>query len=1054
LKIIIVQLSDLHFSVEKWPDNPVLARASKVIAAIASLFAAGVDGCILLVNGDVAYAGLSAEYDFAEKFLTEIKVGLEGIFGKDKCFPILLPGNHDCNFKLDNDARRQLIAEPLLEGFGDGSVADICTKLQEDFFNFCQRFQGYLKPIVGMDRIFAEHRIPFGSEELVIRILNSAWCSRLNERPGSLVAPAAVLKPLFTMSGPASLVVTAFHHPYSWMEAVSARATRHIIESSSDLVFTGHEHVAETYAKTGFLGEHNEYIEAGPLQENGKPSDSEFNVVAVDTGRGSYVVNHFVWAEDLYETVTESIERPFIRNNARLQGEFQLNEVFRSELSDTDTVYQHPFKDTITLDDIYVYPDVREFVPLIATTLAKGPKVNSRDTNYSTKNDQSQPRASRRAIKGREIIDHVIGKRRVALSAPDRAGKTALARTLFKDLLRNGRMPLLVNGDEVDTRIANTLSSFLDKSYRTQYSGPKASKYWQLGIDDRALIIDDFDKLPNVRVVRESLLKEAAARFGTIVIIGGPALRFQELVSNDSEAALLGDYTHCEILGYGHKLRSQLIRRWFVMNRDGEIADDVVDQQLSQLEKIINIILGRDLLPPFPSYILLLLQALELRYPVDVTAASYGKLYQAFLTACLAKRKLDIETAFSYLSELAFVFFDRKIDCFDDVNALDWHANYVAEYKNPLDYAAVRDDLVAAGILVYRNGAVRFRVRAAYYFFTAQYISSHVDAAEMQVRVKDLAGKLYREDASNIILFLCHLNRDPVILSEVLSNANCLFADVPETDLNEDLRFTGELVARLHSPTLLHGNPEKRHQELLEAQDAAEVESDHTDEMYAYKREEETNEESEQRRQIAQINGSFKTIQILGQIARSFAGSLKGEQKRELAEACFGLGLRLLKFGFDAFRLSKEEYGTALQRRFRRRDSKLSEEKAGELANATVFMLVDMVTYGIIRHVAGSLGVERLSMTFKEIRDKRSSLAIRTLDAAIQLEHFANVPESLVIDLYQEFNGNILMESVVRHLAWDRLYYYRCPHDIAQRICEKVGIEMLSRTLDTDQKRT
>ena len=128
------------------------------------------------------------------------------------------------------------------------------------------------------------------------------------------------------------------------------------------------------------------------------------------------------------------------------------------------------------------------------------------------------------------------------------------------------------------------------------------------------------------------------------------------------------------------------------------------------------------------------------------------------------------------------------------------------------------------------------------------------------------------------------------------------------------MRFTGELVARLATPSLAQGNPEARRQEFLEAQDnVGKHDADPSDEMYAYRHEEETDQESETRRHIAQLNSAFKIIQIVGQIARSFAGSLKGDEKRELADVCFSLSLRLLRFGFDVFKMGQNLLGEAMK---------------------------------------------------------------------------------------------------------------------------------------------
>ena len=47
------------------------------------------------------------------------------------------------------------------------------------------------------------------------------------------------------------------------------------------------------------------------------------------------------------------------------------------------------------------------------------------------------------------------------------------------------------------------------------------------------------------------------------------------------------------------------------------------------------------------------------------------------------------------------------------------------------------------------------------------------------------------------------------------------------------------------------------------------------------------------------LNSAFKTVEIIGQILRNYAGSLKGDQKVDLASDCFGLALRTLSFVYN-----------------------------------------------------------------------------------------------------------------------------------------------------------
>jgi hypothetical protein len=140
-----------------------------------------------------------------------------------------------------------------------------------------------------------------------------------------------------------------------------------------------------------------------------------------------------------------------------------------------------------------------------------------------------------------------------------------------------------------------------------------------------------------------------------VVLLAGHELRLQELMGHDRESRQLWNFHHCEIMGFGFRLRSEFIKKWYQIGREGELEDNSLIQRAVEIERIISGILGKDLLPPYPIYLLLLLQQLESNTALDTSAASYGRLYGAVMTAYLSKSSMggDLETKINYLSELA-----------------------------------------------------------------------------------------------------------------------------------------------------------------------------------------------------------------------------------------------------------------------------------------------------------------------------------------------------------------------------------------------------------------
>lgn len=155
MKLIFLQASDIHLSTSRWPENPVLARVPSITAAIRSLFLDpdGIGACLLLVTGDVSYAGLKEEYDLAIPFFRKLQSELKDLYPNGQHVTLFIPGNHDCDFEQDDQARQKLIQDLDPGSLDDGSIVTRATAIQDNFFAFCQEFRGDGKTVTTDSRL-------------------------------------------------------------------------------------------------------------------------------------------------------------------------------------------------------------------------------------------------------------------------------------------------------------------------------------------------------------------------------------------------------------------------------------------------------------------------------------------------------------------------------------------------------------------------------------------------------------------------------------------------------------------------------------------------------------------------------------------------------------------------------------------------------------------------------------------------------------------------------------------------------------------------------------
>src|SRR6202020_2876488 len=104
---------------------------------------------------------------------------------------------------------------------------------------------------------------------------NTAWLSRKHELQSKLFLPIDAIE---ASPVEADVCVSVFHHPYNWLDANNYRLLKDAVEQTSDIVFTGHEHVPGGGEVIRFSGEHLRYVEAPAL--NGESDmDSGFSVL-------------------------------------------------------------------------------------------------------------------------------------------------------------------------------------------------------------------------------------------------------------------------------------------------------------------------------------------------------------------------------------------------------------------------------------------------------------------------------------------------------------------------------------------------------------------------------------------------------------------------------------------------------------------------------------------------------------------------------------------------------------------------------------------------------
>lgn len=126
------------------------------------------------------------------------------------------------------------------------------------------------------------------------------------------------------------------------------------------------------------------------------------------------------------------------------------------------------------------------------------------------------------------------------------------------------------------------------------------------------------------------------------------------------------------------------------------------------------------------------------------------------------------------------------------------------------------------------------------------------------------------------------------------------------------------------------------------------------------------------------------------QVLRNHAGEIEREEKREIANACVSLGLRVLSFLYDTVNEHGDEMLLYRARQIRAEKLSITEvDLADEVANFLPSM-VSSITVGAIIKIANALGSESLVPTMDSVLSESNMRQL--VKITTQLEHFSDFP--------------------------------------------------------------
>lgn len=697
----------------------------------------------------------------------------------------------------------------------------------------------------------------------------------------------------------------------------------------------------------------------------------------------------------------------------------KLNKEYLEQINELGMRFSHPNKEDLVLDDVFTYPDLE----------------------YVENED-------RKKLSSSTLLDLDTQYNRCIIFGEDLAGKTSLAFTLQKKLNEREKLSLYIKAEEIKHSDFNKFSNVLVRNFEKQYSDDQVfiAAFKRILTEEKhrlVIIIDNFESLPIQREAALSaffnMLKE---HFQNIFLFANNYIEIEVMAKSETKVMLKG-FKVFRIKQLGHVLRDELIEKWLTVEQQETLSDGDLLAQKSEISQKIKIAVGINFIPTYPLYLLTILQLIRQGSKSRLQGSSYAELYHYLVSQALGSanaRAEDLDFYHTYLSYIAHYFFIHKVK---ELSEEEMRKMY-GEYSELMDieklFEKVHGLLTKAKILKNESGMYLFNHKYSYYFFVAKYLSDNLENPEIKFEIAAITEQLYRTEFANILIFLIHHSKNKDIIEKIMQEAKRIFCDVvPYTLSREEMSKINDLINEEVSLSIVDSNPGENRKKNLERRDRFEEEK--------RKNIEEKGEDDDEQQYLdlfGKIILSFKLMEVLGQIAHNYYGSLDGEKKAEILEEIYSLGLRGLRALFEDLEKYLEAIGKEINNLIEKKGASTKLDKTN-IANKIIAKFMEIITLVFVNKISESIASRNLFPTTNKVMERNPTPATKLVNMAVRL-NFPNelvVNKNKIVELDNEFTKNYLIKKLLRVLVIDHLYKFDVKYSEKQSICAKLDITIV-----------
>jgi predicted MPP superfamily phosphohydrolase len=992
MTITILHLSDIHIHNT---TDVVLKRKDAIAAALIPKLR-DASALVILLSGDIAQSGSIQEYLVAENFLSAL---IERI-SEESRVPIsvfMAPGNHDCDFSGDQDVRLAIVDAVKKQGvtIPDGYIS-ACVNAQKNFVSFRMKFEKSVT-VVTDDPLWRSYSLDVHGKRIVFDMLNASWMSTKVEQQGGLLFPFERYKTI--KQSDTDLRIVTLHHPLNWYNQTNYLKFRGFIHNLADIVFTGHEHQSSSRTSDDANSGECVYVEGAALQKREDVHHSGFNIVTIEMASGRFRYTPFVLSAGQYEPTSTKAEWHSFRSlPKRDSSEFALTDAFKATLLDPGATLKHPSGIALTLEDIYVFPDLDA-------------RVDKRSDKVKAKS-ASKPSS-------KILTDVASLAKDVLIGGTEVAGKTCLLYRLFEIYHNRGFFPLLLRGKNIRRSSNADIERYVGSAIDAQYGNQLREKFLQLSSNQKVLLVDDLDISPVNGLAKTALLKNLKFGFHRMIVTVGDNFELAEIFEGNG-SIYSADFDQYQISPFGYERRGDLIRKWIAIGQDETRSVNEVLKIFDDAENLIENARLQHIASTVPIYVLSLLQASASGLSSELHNSSFAHYYYFLIIGALEKGGVKSEEMGPYIAACTHLswFIKTKGDE-HRISSLEFD-EFVAGYSDEwtqTDAKALLKVLMESRLVEIDGGAISFAYPYSYYYFLGRYASISLGHAEVNDYLKYCVKNLYVRECANTLLFLAHHTGNSAVLEVVINALKGHFSErVPMTLAKEDAKVVGSLMAVAPSLKYKSQKPDEYRKSVAKHQDQN---GDHDGLV---------EKPSTKRELFNDIISLIKSIEIAGALLTHQFSNYQKAKKVETVKQVFDGSLRAIRELYSFFEQDPDQLVESLSMRIRQ-GSNLTADQAESQTRVAIGMLLRAITAGFINKAGTHLTSRELVCHVDEVMGGTPSQAYRLIKISQLLQQSGRLPRLEIDRIVRDEGNNPCVMGPLQMLVLQRMYMYETDYD-------------------------